>query len=193
MNKVRLSLSLALGSLLLVSCATIGPGVTAPPINIPSIPPINIPSISLPSIPPIVLPSGFPSIPPIVLPSGLSTGGECPYITAAEVTAVMGSTLLSSETSGESCQFTFQSFSGVNVSVATSSDLTVSRMVFGDTAKDTTVAGLPALTGSILGQPAVHVQRGADQLQVLGVLTGTDDATVAKLVQIATTAVGRWP
>jgi hypothetical protein len=188
MNKIRVSLSLALGGLLLASCATIGPGTTIPPINIPS---FSLPSFAIPSF---QLPPGF-TLPPVTLPSGLSTGGECPFISAAEVTTIMGSAPISSNTNDGTCQFTFQNFSGVNVSIESGSDLTTSRFLFGDSAKDQTVAGLPALSGTVIiaGQPAVHVQRGADQLQVLGILTGTDDAAFAKLHQVAAIAVSHGP
>jgi hypothetical protein len=179
MNKIRVSLSLALASLVFASCASIGPGTTIPPINIPS---FSIPSFSIPSF----------SIPSFSLPSGLPTTGDCALVTPAEVGSIMGSAPITTENDEGDCTFTFSNFSTVSVSIETGSDLSTSRFLFGETAKDVTVAGLPGLSGSFIGQPAVHVQRGADQLQVMGILTGTDDATVAKLVQIATTAVARW-
>jgi hypothetical protein len=178
MNKIRVGLSLTLASLVLVSCATIGPGFTVPPINIPS---FSIPSFSIPSFPPIVLPSGLP------------TSGDCPLLTAAEIGTIMGSAPISTE-STDGCTFTFSNLSTVNVSIESGSDLNASKTVFGASARDLTVAGLPAVSGTLpfINQPALHVQRGADQLQVFGFLLPADDATIAKLVQIATIAVGRW-
>ena len=136
---------------------------------------------------------GF-TIPPINIPSGLlPTGsGACTLVTVAEVGTIMGSAPTLTDTS-DGCTFTMSNFSTVNVSTEPGSDLQASRFLFGDTARDITIGNLPALTGVFVGQPAVHVQRGSEQMQVLGILTGSDDATIAKLVQIATIAVSRWP
>ncbi|MEO6350609.1 MAG: hypothetical protein ABIP53_08155 [Candidatus Limnocylindrales bacterium] len=186
MNKIRVSLSLALASLLIASCATVGPGFTIPPITIPS---FSIPSFAIPSFD---LPPGF-TIPPIVVPSGLPTLSECTLVTAAEVGGIWGTAPTTTENTDGDCTFTFSNFSTVIVSIESATDLSTSRFLFGETAKDTTIAGLAALTGSFIGQPAVHVQRNADQMQVMGILTGSDDATIAKLVQVAALAVSRWP
>jgi len=155
--------------MLVVACGGVGPGFTLPPVSIPSIPPINIPSGLLPT-----------------------SSGACTLVTAAEVGGIMGTTPTLTDTS-DGCTFTMPNFSTINISVEPNSEISTSKILFGTTAKDTTVAGLAAVTGVFIGQPAVHVQRGSDQLQVLGILTGSDDATVAKLVQIATLAVSRWP
>ncbi len=164
---------LAATGLLVAACGGVTvPNFTIPPINIPSLPPFDIPSGLLPTTNPNAAP--------------------CPYITAAEVGAIMGSTPTITD-SNEPCTFTFSNFSVITVSTETGTDLNTSKILFGASAKDITVAGLPAATGVFIGQPAVHVQRGSDQMQVLGILTGSDDATIQKLVQIATTAVSRWP
>jgi len=134
-------------------------------------------------------PSGLPTIPPGVIPSA---SGTCPYVTVEEVNAAFGSTATLTNSDGD-CTFTFSNFSTVVVSIEEGSDLSTSKMLLGDTAKDLNVGGFPAVSGVFIGQPLVHVQKGANQMQVLGVLTGSDDATIAKLVQIATIAVGRWP
>lgn len=170
---MRATLSLLAAALLVVGCASIGPGFTIPPITFPS-------------FPPFVLPSGL-------LPSGGVTGAPCTLVTAEEVGSIMGSAVTLADTTGGDCSFTFSNISTISVSIETNSDLSTSRILFGATAKDVIVAGLPGVTGVFFGQPAVHVQHGADQLQVLGILTGSDDATIAKLVQIATVAVSRWP
>jgi len=146
------------------------------------------------TIPPIVI----PSLPPFDIPSGLLGSTDpnstaCAWATPAEIGSIMGSTPQITEAEGTSCTYTFPNFSAVVISTDSGSDLSTSKILFGDSAKDITVGGLPAVSGAFIGQPAVHVQRGIDQLQVLGVLTGSDDATVQKLVQIATLAVSRWP
>jgi hypothetical protein len=186
MNKIRASLSLALASLLIVSCASIGPGFTLPPIVIPS--------FSIPTFPPIVLPSGLPdfSFPPIEFPSADANSGACPLITAAEVAGIMGSAASITSSDSDSCTYTFSNFSTIVVTKSSGTDIATSKFLFGDTAKDLVVNNLPAVSGVFIGQPAVHVQRGTDQLQIQGVLTGSDDATIAKLVQIAQIAASRW-
>jgi hypothetical protein len=150
-------------------------------ISIPSIPPIQ-------SFPPI-LPSGG-TLPPGVIPSA---SGTCALITPAEIGAAMGGTATLTDTSGGDCTFTFSNFSSVIITIESSTDLQSAKIIFGATAKDITVAGLPAIQGVFMGQPAVYVQKGARQLQVQGVLTGSDDATIAKLIQVATLAVSRLP
>jgi hypothetical protein len=151
-------------------------------VSIPSIPPI-------PSFPPNVLPSGA-TLPPGVIPSA---SGTCALVTPQEIGAAMGGTATLTDTSDGECTYTFSNFSSVIVSVEASTDLQSSKIIFGATAKDITVAGLPAVQGVFIGQPAVYVQKGANQLQVQGILTGSDDATIAKLVQVATLAVARMP
>jgi hypothetical protein len=79
------------------------------------------------------------------------------------------------------------------LSVENGTDLSGARVILGNTAKDITVGGLPGISGTFIGQAALYVQKGANQLQLLGILTGTDDATMAKLIQVATLAVSRWP
>jgi hypothetical protein len=173
-HHMRATLSLLTAAMLVVGCASIGP-------SIPTFPPIIFPSI-----PPFTIPSGL-------LPSGGTSGTPCTLVTAEEVGSIFGSAASFTDTTNGDCSFTFSNFSTVNVSIETGTDLSTSRILFGATAKDVTVGGLPGLTGVFIGQPAVHVQRGADELQVLGILTGSDDATIAKLVQVATLAVSRWP
>jgi hypothetical protein len=173
---MRRLMMLAATGLLVAACAGVGvPNFTIPPINIPSF-----------SIPPFEIPSG------ITIPSADGSTGTCAWATTAEVGSIMGATPTITENSGTSCTYTFPNFSAVVVSTDSGSDLNTSKMLFGESAKDIQVGGLPAASGTFIGQPAVHVQRGADQLQVLGILTGSDDATIQKLVQIATLAVSRW-
>lgn len=105
----------------------------------------------------------------------------------------MGATATLTDATDGDCTFTFSNFSSVNISAEYNTDLQSTRFLFGTTAKDITVGGLPAIQGVFIGQPAIYVQKSANQLQVLGILTGSDDATIAKLFQIATLAVSRWP
>ena len=173
---MRRLMMLAATGVLVVACGGVAvPNFTIPPINIPSF-----------SIPPIVIPSG------ITIPSADGGTGTCAWATTAEIGSIMGSTPTITENSGNSCTYTVPNFSAVVVSTDSGSDLATSKLLFGESAKDINVGGLPAVSGTFIGQPAVHVQRGGDQLQVLGVLTGSDDATIQKLVQIATLAVSRW-
>ena len=174
---MRRLLSLFAVGLLAAACGGIGaPGFTLPPINIPSLPPFG------------GLPSGG-----IILPGqSVDPSAFCRVITTAEMGAIMGATPSIQEGEVESCTYVFPNFSTIVVSTSANEDLQTSKFLFGNTAKDITVGGLPAVSGSFIGQPAVHVQRGTDQLQVLGILTGSDDATIAKLGQIAEIAVSRW-
>ena len=170
---MRRLILLAATGLLVAACGGVGvPNFTIPPINIPTLPPFDIPSGLLPTTNP--------------------NAAACTLVTAAEVGSIMGSTPSVTDSS-EPCTFTFPNFSTIAVSAENGTDLNTSKILFGQSAKDIQVAGLPAATGVFIGQPAVHVQKGANQLQVLGILTGSDDATIQKLVQIATVAVGRMP
>ena len=172
---MRLTRAMALGALASLALACTG-GITLPS--------------SVPTFPPIDVPSGFGTRPPGVLPSAR---GSCGFVSAAEVGSFMGSTATLTDTTDGDCNFTMSNFSTVNISVESGSDLQTSHMLLGETAKDITIGGLPAVSGVFIGQPVVHIQKGANQLQILGILTGNDDATIAKLVQVATLAVGRWP
>jgi hypothetical protein len=66
------------------------------------------------------------------------------------------------------------------------------QILLGTTLKQITVGSDQAVTGVFIGQPMVLVQRGGNQIQVLGVLTGSDDGTIAKIVQVAQLADSRW-
>jgi len=148
--------------------------------------------ITIPSIPPIpsfALPSGG-TLPPGVIPSA---SGTCAFISPEEISAAMGNTATLTSVSDTECSYTFANFSTVNVSIETSTDLQAAKFLFGSSSKDITVAGLPAVTGIFIGQPGVYVQKGSNQLQILGILTGTDDATVNKLIAVATIAASHWP
>ncbi len=137
--------------------------------------------------------SGVPefTIPPGDLASADPNGGVCALISADEVGSIMGSTATVTNNDGDSCSFTLSTFASVSVTLNTDT-IDTGRILLGNTATDINVGGLPGVSGLFIGQPMVFVQKGDQQLQVLGILTGKDDATIAKIVQIATTAVGRW-
>jgi hypothetical protein len=113
-------------------------------------------------------------------------------MTPAEVRSIWGSPATLSSTDNGDCDFTFGNFSTISISVESDNDLSGAKIILGNTAKDITVGGLPGVSGTFIGQAALYVQKGASQLQLLGILTGTDDATMAKLVQVANLAVTRW-
>lgn len=187
-----------------------------PPINIPSIPPINIPSnllpSNLPTIPPIpsnLLPSNLPSIPPqssggivlpsfdfsfppIELPSADANSGVCLLVSPAEMSTIVGGQVTVTSNDSNSCTYTLPSFATVVVTLDNSEDLSGVQFLMGEGAQSTTIGGFPALAGTVLGQPAVYVQKPGQQLQVLGVLVGSDQASIDQMVQIANTAVARW-
>ena len=172
--RVAKAASLGIVAILAIACG----GLT-----IPSIPPI--PSFSIPSF---GLPSGG-TLPPGVIPSA---SGTCVFMTAAEVSSIWGSPATLTSADNGDCDFTFGNFSTISISVESDNDLSGARIILGNTAKDITVGGLPGVSGTFIGQAALYVQKGASQLQLLGILTGTDDATMAKLVQVANLAVTRW-
>ena len=147
------------------------PGITIPPI---------------PSIPPIDIPSG-------ILPEGDPNAASCQFVTPAEMSAIMGAQVSVTSSDASSCTYTLPSFAAIVVATTPDSDMTGVRFLFGDSARDLTVGGFPAVSGVAIGQPAVYVQKPNGQLSVLGVLTGSDQATIDRLVQIANTAIPRVP
>lgn len=154
-------------------------------VKIPSIPPIpSIPSI--PTFPPGVIPTPAPGS------SVDTTTGMCRLLSAAEVGAVMGAAVTITEGTSDSCTYTAaQTFATINVRTETG-DLTAARFLMGDTAKEITIGQYPGLSGTFMGSPLVYAQRGNDQLVLQGILVGSDEASVAKVVQLATTAASRW-
>ena len=168
---MRRLLSLFAVGLMAAACGGIGaPGFTIPPINLQSLPPFE-------------------------LPSGVTAGtGSCALVTAQEVATIMGSAPQITNDDAGDCTFTFSNFSTIGVTTESGSDLASTKSLLGTSAKDITVGNLPGVTGILpfVNQPVVYVQRGSDQLQVIGFLLPADDATIAKLTQIATIAASRW-
>ncbi|MEP7158570.1 MAG: hypothetical protein ABI797_04025 [Chloroflexota bacterium] len=175
---MRLAKAVVIGALASFALACTG-GITIPSIPaIPSFPPI-FPSGG--SFPPIDLPSANPSV----------VNAVC-LVTGPEVGQIMGSTA-TVNSSQDGCSYTFPNFSTLTITIDSGTDLQSAHFLLGTTARDITVGGLPAVSGVFVGQPAVYVQKGANVLQLQGILTGSDDATIAKIVQVAELAVSRWP
>lgn len=150
--------------------------------------------VSVPTIPPIVIPTIPPGSVPTPGPGGsVDPGaGMCRLLSVAEVGAVMGSTVSITESDTDSCTYTAAAtFATINVRTE-SGDLSSARFLLGDTAKDITIGAYAGVSGIFVGSPLVYVQRGDDQLVLQGVLLGADDASVAKVVQLANTAASRW-
>jgi hypothetical protein len=183
---MRIAKVATLGFVAFVALACSGVSIPTPPPGVPTLPP------GVPTLPP-----GVPTLPPGVptLPPGASVdpgAGMCRLLSAAEVGAVMGTSMAISESDSDSCTYTnATTFATLNVRTETG-DLTAPRFLLGDTAQEITVAGLSALAGTFASSPLVYVQRGNDQLVLQGVLLGTDPAALAKVVQLANTAASRW-
>jgi len=168
------------------------PPPTIPPLNLPSIPAINLPGTSGGGILPgfTMPPINIPGLPGVSIPPG---NAQCALISATEVGQVFGGTVNDQSDSTTNCSFLLPNFSAVSVEATNDTDLSGAQFLFGSSAQQSTVGGFPAISGVVFGQPAVYVQKPNGQLQVLGILTGTDPATLAKLQQIATVAVARMP
>ena len=169
------------------ACTSISAPTTPPATN----PPIGIPGLGgLPSIPPGLIPSGL-VIPPGLLPSVDANSGVCLLASTAEVSSIFGSQATVTSNDSDSCTYTFSNFSTVVITVQ-SGDMAGAQILLGTTLKQITVGSDQAVTGVFIGQPMVLVQRGGNQIQVLGVLTGSDDGTIAKIVQVAQLVDSRW-
>ena len=182
MIAIRRALVASVATLVLAGACTSISVPTIPPIGLPgaSIPPINIPGLTIPPI----------NIPGFSIPPGTA---QCALITGAEIGQVMGGPYTDTSDSTTNCSFVATNFTSISVEATSDTDLTGIQFLLGSSAQQSTVGGFPALSGVVLGQPAVYVQKSTGQLQVLGILTGSDPATIAKLQQIATVAVGRMP
>ncbi len=189
----------ALKRVMLAAIATVLLAGACTSISIPTIPPINVPGasggITLPSFPPINLPgsSGGAVIPPIGLPVGSPSATPCQIVTAAEVSQIFGTQVLDQSDSSTDCTFNVSLTSAITVQATTDTDFSGVQFLLGNTAQQSTIAGFPAMSGTFFGQALLYVQKPSGQLQVLGILTGSDPATMDKLQQVATIAVGRMP
>ena len=184
----------AVATLLVAGACTSITVPSIPPINIPSIPPINLPGGGGPgfTLPPINIP-GF-TIPPIGLPGGGPIGEpSATPCTSRHLGAGEPDLWHAGDRSSSSptdCTFQTALTSAVSVSTTSDTDFSGIQFLLGNTAQASTIGGFQALTGTFLGQGAVYVQTPSGQVQVLGILTGTDPATMTKLQQVAALAVG---
>jgi hypothetical protein len=186
MVSFRRILVAAIATLLVAGACTSINIPSIPPLNLPTIPAINVPGFT---IPPINIPGV--TIPPL---GGGTTGTvPCGLTTAAEVGSILGSQVTDSSDSATNCTFTLPNFTALSVQTSSDTDLTGVQFLMGQSAQQTTIGGFPALSGTVLGQPAVYIQKPSGQVQVLGVLLGGDPATITKLQQIAALVAGRTP
>jgi len=191
MVAIRRALVAGVATLVFAGACTSISVPTIPPVTIPTIPPIGIPGIGgLPSIPPGLIPSGL-EIPPGLFPSVDASTGVCLLASPAEVSSIFGSQATVTSNDSDSCTYTFSNFATVVITLQ-SGDMAGAQILLGTTLKQITVGSDQAVTGVFIGQPMVLVQRGGNQIQVLGVLTGSDDGTIAKIVQVAQLADSRW-
>lgn len=176
---MRRSLSLLIAGLLVAGCSAVSPGFTLPPI----------PSFNIPTIPPFALPSGLPTIPPFELPSSNPNAVMCTLITADEMGAIMGGPVSVQGGDDGSCTYTTSTFSAVVIRQE-QGDLATARILLSDP-QDVTVGAYPGVIGGFIGV-LLYAQRAGTNLVVQGVLMTDDEAGRAQILQIGTTAAGRW-
>ena len=133
------------------------------------------------------------SVAPTTMTSPTPSASECDLVTVDEMSLVMGEqATLGDGNTDTDCTYVLADFAAVDISTDVG-DLETTRILLGKSAKNIEVAGLPALSGTFIGQPMVFVQKGDSQLTVMGLLlNGKKGVVIAKLAQIAAIAVGRW-
>ena len=138
-------------------------------------------------------PAPIESATPTAMASPSPSASECELVTVDEMSGVMGQqATIDDGNTDTDCTYVLTDFSAVDISTAVG-DLDSAKLLLGKSAKDLDVAGLPAVSGTFIGQAMVIVQNGESQLSVLGILLkGNHRAVIARLVQVATIAVGRW-
>ena len=151
-------------------------------------------SINIPSIPPIpTVPPGF-TIPPLGGPPiGSPSATPCQLVTAAEVSQIFGVQALDASDSSTNCTFQTTLTSALSVSTTSDTDFSGVQFLLGDTAQQSSISGFPAISGTFFGQELLYVQKPSGQLQLLGILMGSDPAVLTQMQQVATIAVGRMP
>ena len=179
-----------------VHTASVTPSPTPAPTPTPGPTVTPTAAVQTPTTTPSPNPTSSALATEVVLPSPTVSASVCDLVTAADVTQVMGMQATRDDSGGDDpatdCTYLLADFSAVDISID-DGDLTSAKLLFGKTARDLVIAGLPAVSGVFVGQPMVLVQNGEQQLQVLGILLPENRrAAVAKLVHIATIAVGRW-
>ena len=181
----RSAISLAFAGLLFVGCGGSNPGVSIPPINIPT---FSVPSISIPTFPPIDLPSGI-VLPSIDIPSFDPTGGSCALVTADELTALFGGAPTTASDEQGQCLITPPNeFIPFIVRRGNDETLEIARTIL-QSPQDLTVAGNPAVFGSLFGE-LLYVEKGG---QILVVQAAAQQGVQDKLVGIAEAALARFP
>ena len=141
---------------------------------------------SLPSASPTV--HDTPTAPPTLDPNG----GLCRLMTGAEVADVLGAAVTVTEAAPESCTYAVGDGSAtLNVRIE-HGDMELNRSLLGETAADIEVRGYDGVSGSFVGSPIVYVERDDEQLVLQGVLLPGDEPGIARLVELAEVAAGRW-
>ena len=131
----------------------------------------------------------MPTAPPATLDPN---GGLCRLLARAEVTDALDVTVDVTEAAPESCTYAdADSSATLNVRIE-HGDMALNRSLLGDTAADITVGALSGVSGSFVGSPIVYVEREDEQLVLQGVLLAGDEAGIAKIVELAIVAAGRW-
>jgi hypothetical protein len=185
MNSVRRVFVAGFATLLLAGACT--------SINIPSIPPIPTlpPGFTIPPIP--TIPPGF-TIPPLGGPPiGSPSATPCQLVTAAEVSTIFGAQALDESDSSTDCTFQTTLTSALSVKTTNDTDFSAVGFLLGDTAQQSSIGGFPSVSGVFIGQQLLYVQKPTGQLQLLGILMGTDPAVLTQMQQVATIAIGRMP
>ena len=96
------------------------------------------------------------------------------------------------EAAPESCTYAVNDSSAtLNVRVE-HGDMELNRSLLGVTAVDIQIRAYTGVSGSFVGSPIVYVEREGEQLVLQGVLLAADDAGIARLVELAGLAAGRW-
>lgn len=141
--------------------------------------------------------TGTPPAQPTGQPTGQPTqpGGAadpCSLITAAELSQITGEEMeQQAEEEPGQCTFSGPGMAGLNLRFE-DSDLSTARMVLGDTAADATVAGQPAVIGSLMGVIA-YVEHGSQLFVVQSVLTEDTPEMRQTVLDIAEAAYARIP
>jgi hypothetical protein len=181
-----------------------GPGDTpappadtpAPPATTPTQPPADTPAppADTPAPPADTPAAGTPG--PDPTPGGV-TGDVCALISAEEMSEIMGVTMLLQPIDAEetgTCTFAAQ---GMGIPAVTlrfeGGDLTVPRMLFGESAQDVTIGGRPAVMGMLFGIIA-YIQLDSQQMFVVQSVLTEDTPQVRQQVQsIGETVIQRIP
>jgi hypothetical protein len=171
------TLSLALGVMLLVAACGGTPAATPLPT---------------PAVTPAATPASTPAATPAAGTPGAG-GDMCAVISGAEMSEIFGVPMTQQPIEDEgTC--TYAAGMGIPSVVLRmeSGDLSVPRMLFGESGRDATVAGQPAVVGNLFGIIA-YVQRGGEMFVVQSVLTDDTEEVRQQVIRVAETAYQRLP